>query len=213
MIREKQDAANLKLRYASKVRMSVVLTFLMHILGAVFLPSLEQGGVQAREVIEPLLVEQIPPTTQVKRPPPMTRPAVPIETEDESIPDDVTIAETNLDLDAPIIDFVPTNFDSTSELEEEILEFWAVEEQPKIAHRVNPVYPEMARRAGLEGQVILSFVVGADGRATDFVVLRGAEIFREAAIEAATQFRFRPAKQNDRSVAVRMTLPLSFKLR
>jgi outer membrane biosynthesis protein TonB len=43
-------------------------------------------------------------------------------------------------------------------------------------------------------------------------VLRGQEIFRQAAVDAIMQFRFKPARQNDKPVAVWMTQPISFRL-
>ena len=211
MVRTKEEWADLKRRYPKVFRWSVGITFLTFVVCAVVLPPLHAGSAVAPKKKEPLQIEMIPPTSQTKRPPPPPRPAVPIETEDVDVPDDVTIAETDLDFDAPIVDVVPPQFDAPAE-EEEIMEFWYVEDKPKVIHRVTPVYPELAKRAGLEGQVVLSFVVTTNGRATEIVVLRGAEIFRAAAIEAVAQFRFRPAKQNDRSVPVRMTIPMRFRL-
>lgn len=213
MVRKKQEWADLKRRYPKVVRCSMGITFIMLLFCALFLPALKTDAKTTKAVHDPMIVENIPPTVQTKRPPAAPRPAVPIETEDEDVPDDVTIAETDLDLDGPIIDVAPLRMDGQQEVEEEILEFWSVEEKPDVIDRVNPIYPEMARRAGLEGQVILTFTVTTDGRATDIVVLRGAEIFRQAALEAVAQFRFRPAKQNDRAVSVRMTMPMRFKLR
>jgi len=213
MIRQKQEWADLKQRYPKVVRCSMGISFVILLLCALFLPALESDANSVKATHNPFVVEYIPPTEQTKRPPALPRPAVPIETEDEDVPDDVTIAETDLDFDGPIIEMAPLRMGGQQEVEEEILEFWAVEEKPEVTRRVNPVYPEMARRAGLEGQVILTFTVTADGRATDIVVLHGAEIFRQAAVEAVAQFQFRPAKQNDRAVAVKMTMPMRFKLR
>lgn len=213
MIRVKQEYADLKRRYPIVIRRSMGISFVFLFLCAVLLPSLDSGPAVAKTPDVPIVIEQIPETQQQKRPPAPPRPAVPIETEDLDVPDDVTIAETDLDFDAPFVDTIPVPVDSLAEEEEEILEFWAVEEKPTVSHRVSPVYPEMARRAGLEGRVTLSFTVTIDGRATDVVVLHGAEIFRAAALEAVAQFRFRPAKQNDKSVPVRMTIPMNFRLR
>ena len=70
----------------------------------------------------------------------------------------------------------------------------------------------MAKRAGLEGVVFVAFTVGADGSVREVRVVRGPEIFRHAAVEAVSQFAFEPAVQNDRSVAVKMTMPIRFRL-
>ena len=144
--------------------------------------------------------------------PPLPRPSVPIETEDEDVPDDVTIANTELDFDAPVVDIPPPLRKNDVEVEEEILEFWIVEQKPELIKFVNPVYPEMARRAGLQGQVLVAFIVTREGRVTEPRVLKGPEIFRAAALEAVRQFLFEPARQNDRAIAVRMTIPIRFSL-
>lgn len=77
------------------------------------------------------------------------------------------------------------------------------------------VYPGLARRTGVEGAVLVSFVVGVDGRARDFEVLderpQGLG-FAEAAIEALRESPFSPGIQRDHPVAVRMTQALRFRL-
>lgn len=70
----------------------------------------------------------------------------------------------------------------------------------------------MARRAGLQGQVLVAFIVTREGRVAEPQVLKGPEIFRAAALEAVTQFLFKPAMQNGRAIAVRMTIPIRFRL-
>ena len=87
-----------------------------------------------------------------------------------------------------------------------------VENKPEPIHQVAPTYPEIARKAGLTGKVFLKFLVGKDGRVSNVQVLRGQEIFRQAAIDALSQFRFKPARQNDKPVSVWMTQPISFRL-
>ena len=124
----------------------------------------------------------------------------------------MTIADTELDFDAPVVDIPPPLPKGDVEVEEEILEFWIVEQKPELIKFVNPVYPEMVRRAGLQGQVLVAFIVTREGRVVEPRVLKGPEIFRAAALEAVRQFQFKPAMQNDRGVAVRMTIPIRFSL-
>ncbi|MDP6037425.1 MAG: energy transducer TonB [Candidatus Latescibacteria bacterium] len=213
MIRKKHEGADLKAIYPKVMRRSSALTFVSMMGFAILFPDMGVNSTPLKKPVEVIRVEDIPETQQRKRPPPPPRPAVPIETEDDDVPDDVTIAETDLDFDAPIVDIPPPMVGGGEEdVEEEILEFWAVEEKPEAIHTVKPVYPEMARRAGLQGQVIVSFTVTADGRVAEPKSLKGAEIFRAAALDAVRQFHFRPAMQNDKSVSVRMTIPLSFRL-
>ncbi len=212
MIRKKHADADLKAIYPKVMRRSTSLALFLMVGLAILFPDMEIDSKSTKKVIEVLKVEDIPETHQKKRPPPMERPAVPLETEDEDVPDDVTIADTELDLDAPVVDIPPSLDKNDVEVEEEILEFWVVEQKPDLIHRVNPVYPEMARRAGLQGQVLVAFIVTREGRVSEPQVLKGPEIFRAAALEAVVKFRFKPAMQNDRAIAVRMTIPIRFRL-
>ena len=84
--------------------------------------------------------------------------------------------------------------------EEGILEFYMVEQKPKVIKQVNPTYPEIARKAGLTGKVFLKFLVDKNGQVSNVSVLRGQEIFRQAAIDAILQYRFEPAQKNDKPV-------------
>ena len=93
-----------------------------------------------------------------------------------------------------------------------VLEFYMVEVKPKVLHAVKPVHPEEAFRDSLEGKVFLKFMVNVDGSVSDVRVLRGTEEFHQAAIDAVSQFRYKPAEHNGEPVAVWMTQPVSFRL-
>ena len=211
MIRKKHADADLKANYPKVMRRSTSLTLFLMVGLAILFPDMKIDSKPTKKVIEVVKVVDIPVTHQ-KKPPRLERPEIPIPTEDEDVPDDVTIADTELDLDAPVVDIPPPLQKGDVEVEEEILEFWIVEQKPELIKFVNPVYPEMARRAGLQGQVLVAFIVTREGRVIEPRVLKGPEIFRAAALEAVRQFQFKPAMQNDRGVAVRMTIPIRFSL-
>ncbi|MDI6733916.1 MAG: TonB family protein [Patescibacteria group bacterium] len=98
-------------------------------------------------------------------------------------------------------------------VEEEPPDFVPVEKQPVPVNRVMPEYPEIARRAGVEGTVWVKMLVGKDGKVRKAVVQKSdAEIFNEAAIKAALQWVFTPAMMNNGPVAVWASVPLRFKL-
>jgi protein TonB len=81
--------------------------------------------------------------------------------------------------------------------------------------RVEPVYPEMARRTGVEGKVILQAVIHKDGTVGDIQVLRAPQPdlgFSEAAKEAVVQWRYQPGKQGDRPVDVIFTIVVDFRI-
>ena len=93
-----------------------------------------------------------------------------------------------------------------------VLEFFMVEAKPKLLHSVELVHPEEAIRDSLEGKVFLKFIVNVDGSVSDVTVLRtiGSEVFRQAAIDAISQFQFKPAEHNGKPVAVWMTQLIKF---
>jgi TonB family protein len=74
-------------------------------------------------------------------------------------------------------------------------------------------YPEFERRAGIEGRVVIGFVVGADGSMSGEEVLRGVGPGLDAAALAALRrLRFVPGRQNGEPVPVRMTLSFDFRV-
>ena len=218
MVRWKSPGADLKRAYQKVFWRCTGVTFLLHLLLALLFPSFEVRSAMARPDQQLVHIEDIPETRQVQRPPPPPRPAVPVETESEDVPDDVTIESTDLDFDDAPLDLPPPPPPGSGDgapppEEEEIVEFWAVEKKPELVKRVIPKYPPVAWEAGLVGQVFVTFTVGMDGRVKDAQVVKGSEVFRQAALNAVCQFVFRPAVQNDRPVAVRMTLPITFRFR
>lgn len=212
MIRGKAPEADLRRRYNKVFGICTAITFILHTAVAVIFPTFAASASNRQK--KQLIIENvdIPETRQIKRPPPPPRPAVPIETESEDVPDDVTIESTDLDFDDALVDLPPPPPPGSEEEEEEILEFYMVEQKPELVHSVAPVYPEIARKAGLTGKVFLKFLVDKTGRVSNVSVLRGQEIFRQAAIDAILQFKFKAAQQNDKPVSVWMTQPISFRL-
>ncbi|GLH74208.1 hypothetical protein GETHLI_27100 [Geothrix limicola] len=82
-----------------------------------------------------------------------------------------------------------------------------------VLHRVDPVYPEFARRARIQGPVVLLMTVDEGGRPIQVQVLEGHPAFHEAALQAARQWRFEPARLDGRPVAAAFRLTLKFALR
>ncbi|TGD70956.1 TonB family protein [Mangrovimicrobium sediminis] len=76
-------------------------------------------------------------------------------------------------------------------------EIQAMLEQHGVA-KFQPVYPEHALQAGIEGFVELEYCVDRDGRTTHFNIIRSvpAGVFDAAAIDAAKQFRYRVELQD-----------------
>ena len=75
-------------------------------------------------------------------------------------------------------------------------------------------YPTIAAENGIEGRVIIRFVVGKDGKVSDIKVQRGldASCDKEAVRVVQAMPPWIPGKQNGRAVPVYFTLPVHFKL-
>lgn len=81
---------------------------------------------------------------------------------------------------------------------------------PMKTRHVNPRYPAAAREANLSGMVVLEILIGRDGRVENASVLRSMPLLDKAAIEAVTQWEFRPTLLNGTPVPVIMTVTVQF---
>lgn len=178
-------------------------------------PQLEKTREFMKQTVEDIEVVEIPPTAQETQQAAPARPQVPIEAEDEADIEELTIEDTDLYEQAQVA--VPEKLIESAETfveEEPPMEFWMVEEKPQLAgSAVYPEYPDIARTAGMEGDVFVEMVVGVDGKVESVRVLRGPPIFHESAKAAAMKMEFTPARQNDRPVRVKVAQRISFRLR
>jgi protein TonB len=87
-------------------------------------------------------------------------------------------------------------------------------EAPALAYRVDPVYPELAAAARLQGIVILEALVNRDGRIDNVKVLRssGTTLLDRAAEDAVHQWRYEPLLLNGVPTRFLLTVTLSFHL-
>jgi protein TonB len=85
---------------------------------------------------------------------------------------------------------------------------------PEPVERPSPIYPELARLSGIEGRVIVRVTVGVTGKVEEATVVAGAhELLDEAALAAARQWVFVPARQQSVPVATWVHIPFRFSLR
>ncbi len=217
VVRVKSPKADLKAQYPKVFSISIAISLVLNIAVAVAFPTLQFWAPTLRTNRVIILMEDIPETRQIKRPP-LPRPAVPIEVENKDVPEDVTIGSTELGLGQIAIHLSPppsvalTAAPLEEEAREEIYNIRFVEKKPELLKQVKPEYPRAAREAGLEGVVLVEFTVGRDGRVQDAVVMEGHELFRKPSLEALSGFRFNPGRQNERIVEVRMFIFLRFQL-
>jgi TonB family protein len=86
------------------------------------------------------------------------------------------------------------------------------EMQQRLEHSVAPIYPDVARKAGIEGNVVLRVSVSEEGRVTELTVLDGPPVLARAAVHAVQQWQYRPWIMGGRPTAVVTTLVVSFRL-
>lgn len=86
---------------------------------------------------------------------------------------------------------------------------------PVLVRRIAPVYPQQARRAGVEGLVLLEAILDRDGRVeTGVNVIESVPMLDREAIAAVRKWRFRPARDaSGESLRVILEIPIRFVLR
>lgn len=171
------------------------------------------------ELLDVPITEQPPPPPP---PPPMEQPII------EEIPDEVKIEEkidVNFDVDVDQNKVIAEVAIKEVVIEEEKADsiFDVVETQPNPPGGMsgwnkylsdNLKYPTQARRMGVEGTVIVVFVINTDGTIQDVDVLRGigGGCDEEAVKIVKNAPKWEPGRQRGRAVRTRMRLPIRFKL-
>ena len=81
---------------------------------------------------------------------------------------------------------------------------------PLKLRNVNPEYPDLARRAGIRGEVVLECLIDPSGRITDVRVISGHPLLAPAAAKAVSQWLYRPTELNGVAVPVLLTVTVHF---
>jgi protein TonB len=84
--------------------------------------------------------------------------------------------------------------------------------RPRKIKDVQPIYPAIARQAGVQGTVVIDAIIGPDGRVREAQVRVSVPLLDRAALEAVKQWEFTPTLLNRVPVAVVMTVEVRFRL-
>lgn len=88
---------------------------------------------------------------------------------------------------------------------------YLVTAMPVLISEVRIPYPEVAKRAGIEGPVVMDLLIDEHGQVKHISLTKGPGFgLNEAAIAAIKNFQFRPAKIKDQSVAVKISYTYRF---
>ena len=102
--------------------------------------------------LDDIVIEVIPPTKQPpKKPPQPPRPSV-------LVPDD-ELTEMQEDEPEDIFKIDPTLEVGPPPEEDIVYEFYGVQEKPKMKYFEIPKYPELARKAGIEGKITVNVII------------------------------------------------------
>jgi protein TonB len=84
--------------------------------------------------------------------------------------------------------------------------------QGLLVHRVQPMYPPLARQARIQGTVILQAEISKDGTIENLRLISGHPMLAPSAIEAVKQWRYKPYFLNGEPVAVETQITVNFTL-
>jgi len=218
----KKPGKDLRNSYGLHLQMGFVITLAL-IWGLTFI-NLEVSDDFAVDLGEQEVVqmEEVKQTEQEAAPPAPPRPAAPIEVANDAIVDETR--ELNFDASLNLneeltVGEAPSAAPPPKEErppEQEI--FVVVEDAPELIGGLGALqqkieYPAMASKAGIEGRVIVQFIIDENGDVTSPTVVRGRHpLLDEEALRVIRTAKFTPGRQRGQAVKVQMALPISFVL-
>jgi len=176
-------------QYQIILEKSTILALVLVIILFIVFPKIKVGKpIKTPGIGTALTLEDIPITRQgtLRKPPP--RPVIPIPSEDDLIPDDVTIEDTEL------------TFESLAQSAGSGVGLGQIDIfQPRPIFEVIPEYSEDLQKKGIEGIVKLHLHIDQTGKVIDVIILEnttGSSVCARAAKEAALKGRYIPAKKD-----------------
>ena len=224
---KKSPKADLEGKKTSNLLIGAIMTLSVLFIG--FEWSERDKKVTTDTGIETLVFEEeiIPITDQEQpkqAPPPPEAPKV--EEVLEIMDNDSEVEESTIQASDDTQAAVEVKYTPVEVEEEEVEEqqiFQVVEEMPEFPGGMgecmkflgkNIKYPTISQENGVQGRVIVQFVVNRDGSIVDPVVVRGVDPYldKEALRVISTMPKWKPGKQRGKAVRVKYTVPVMFRL-
>jgi protein TonB len=208
---KKSSTADLRAAHRKVFEASLIVSLVLVIAAFKFFPDVQASG--PIEVIEPPppIVLATPPVTRPETPPPPARPPVVIEAPPDEIIEDFPF-DTGLNPNSNVPPPPPPVGG-----DEKWYEAVATPPEPAdgyAALQALVVYPEMARKIGIEGTVVILAYVEKNGTVSRTEVVKGIGFgCDEAAAKAVEKTKFIPGLQGEKPVRVKIALQVRFKLR
>jgi protein TonB len=199
---EMSPNASLRADYGKYLYISLLAAVLIHAAAFAFWPEYVPSVYNLPvEIVKPF--EWVPDYEEPPKPPEIPAPPAPADI----LPsDDVGLDET---IGPNFIDLKDLPVPPPPPLREPTSYIW-FDKQPALVTAAEPAYPELARKAEIEGSVTVLVTVNESGRvAAARVGHSDAEIFNQAAIRAALDYIFSPAEQN--GIPVKATIAITFR--
>ena len=201
------------------ITMVFVLMFVINLIVAAQQKAIPVVQMQVSDLAAPPPLTQDAPPPQVQVAPAVAPPAaaIPVPVPDAEAPPEQTImSQEELQTSTPGVSEEGNGQQIVVAPSEEELpkfgDYVYVEELPEAVTKVNPVYPDLAREAGVDGLVMVQALVGKDGKVRDVRVVKSIPMLDEAAKAAVRQWVFKPALSNNKPVAVWVGVPVKFSL-
>jgi protein TonB len=195
-----------KAKYSKYLRNAVIGAVVVHALIFILSPPFTFKPYKLKE--EQFEVIDVPDNIEIPPPPKeIAMPQVPVEAAEDDDADTEDLPETTFDdFDEMPPPPPPGGGDGGV--------FLAFDEPPSLTHFEVPIYPDLAREAGIEGTVRVKVLVAEDGKVIN-VSLVSSDVtpaMEKAALAAAKKCRFNPAKQRTTPVKAHVMIPFHFRL-
>ncbi len=216
MALRKNPKVDLKLKYKRMFEISLIISLAFLIVAFKYFPKFHKSTAQLESAQELVNVEDIIHTKQESAPPPPPKPPIPIEAPSDDVLDDIEISTSELDVNQQVS--APPPPPKEEKTDDEPVFFVAVEEQPEPIGGIQAiqdkiVYPEIAKRAGVQGKVFIKAFVDENGNVVKAEVIKGIGAgCDEAAVDAVMRTRFKPGRQRGKAVKVQVAIPIVFRL-
>ena len=212
----KSPKADLRRQYGKFLEISFVISLALLIVAFKYFPNIKESKVIEQAPQQLINLQDIQQTRQETRPPPPPKPEIPIAVPSEDVLNDITLQSTELNQNANVAPPPPPKEEKKTD--EEPQYFVAVENMPEpvggiAAIQSKIIYPQIAKRAGVEGTVYIKAYVNKEGIVTKVVVLKGIGAgCDQAALKAVKETRFKPGSQRGKPVNVMVSIPVVFRL-
>jgi TonB family protein len=98
-------------------------------------------------------------------------------------------------------------------LNNKVVDWEELEGKPEILKKGVPKYPELAKKEGISGVVLVEVIIDTNGDVEKAEISKSIKGLDQAALDAARAFKFTPGTKSEQPVKVKMKIPFKFHLK